>query len=165
MTLRTVIRAASVAACLSGCGSTDDGARPQAPPEPDSGAASSASCPDLPSPFVPGAVASSIEGTLRVQLVDAAPSPPGIFRNEWTIAVQNTDGAAAEGAQVAALQTFMPVHGHPGLPDAEAEPLDDSGRGRLILYFTMRGPWEVRLEVESAIQEREHFVLEVCVQE
>jgi hypothetical protein len=155
---------AAIAACtaLAGCGSDRDPAR--APVErPDSGTVTDAICPNDVPYFSRGVVAAGESGVLRALLVDTKPSSPAQFLNVWTLEFQTTDGAAAGDAEVTQLETFMPVHGHPGQPAATAEPMGEPGRYRAELHFTMRGPWQVRLDVASPSAGSDHFVFEVCV--
>jgi hypothetical protein len=120
-------------------------------------------CPSDVPYFTSGVVAAGESGVLRALLVNATPSSPAKFLNVWTLEVQAADGAAAGDAEVTQLETFMPAHGHPGQPAATAEPMNDPGRFRAELHFTMRGPWEVRLGVASPSVGSDHFVFQVCV--
>jgi hypothetical protein len=58
----------------------------------------------------------------------------------------------------------MPVHGHFSRPAAEHQPLGEPGRFDATIHFTMRGPWEVQLDVSSASAGDDAIVLEVCVE-
>ena len=166
MNLRLVSRrlasAALTAALLAGCGGDGDPALTPAERS-DSGAAMATTCPnDIPY-FTRGVVAAGESGVLRALLVDATPSSPSMFLNVWTLEIQTADGVGEGDAEVTRLETFMPVHGHPGQPAATAEPLSEPGRYRAELHFTMRGPWEVRLDVASPSAGSDHFVFQVCV--
>ena len=121
------------------------------------------SCPNDVPYFSTGGVSAGESGVLRASLVNATPSSPARFLNVWTLEFQTADGVAADDAEVTQIETFMPVHGHPGQPAATAEPRSEPGRYRAELHFTMRGPWQVRLDVASPSAGSDHFVFEVCV--
>jgi hypothetical protein len=144
-----------------GCG--EDGPTLALPEAPDSSAVAVAACPEDARYAAPGDSAVGTAGVLRAVLVNASPRAPAKFTNVWTLDVQTADGAEVSDAEITRIETYMPVHGHTGQPDATAEPAGDPGAFRAELHFTMRGPWEVRLEVSSASGGSDFIVFQVCV--
>lgn len=86
---------------------------------------------------------------IKARLIEAEHVPPQRFSNTWTIELMKADGTPLEDAEIIKACAFMPVHGH-GLPPKNVE---DLGQGRFLLdrlNFSMRGPWEIQLSVDSA---------------
>lgn len=148
---------------LVGCSGGSSAAAPEHQPAPEAGASGSASCPEGLDSFEPGDSALGGAKGLEAELITTDPPEAARFRNVWTLAFRFPDGAAAEDVRVTSLETFMPVHGHPGQPEPTVT--WDGNRLRTELYFTMRGPWEVRLAVASEGAGSERFVFDVCVRE
>jgi hypothetical protein len=85
---------------------------------------------------------------IKARLIDAQHVPPQRFSNDWTIELMKADGTPLDDAEIVKACAFMPVHGH-GLPPKDVK---DLGQGRFLLdrlNFSMRGPWEVQLSVNS----------------
>jgi len=152
---------AGFGAIAIGCG--EDGPPLSLPEAPDSSAVAVAACPEDARYAAPGDSAVGTSGALRAVLVGASPRAPAKFTNVWTLDVQTADGAEVLDAEITRIETYMPVHGHPGQPDATAEPAGGPGAFRAELHFTMRGPWEVRVEVSSESAGSDFIVFQVCV--
>jgi hypothetical protein len=167
-TPRARVRAVvAVVACAvaAGCGS-ESPQRAKASTLPDAPDATDyAGCPSTISELAPGLVATGAMERSKVRLIAADPMPAAKYLNEWTLSLEDLDGAALPDAAITRLETFMPVHGHPGQPPAEAFPLESAGTVRAELHFTMRGPWEVRLDVASPSRGSDQVVFDVCVTE
>lgn len=134
----------------TGCSNATE---PAAPP-PSGDAAPYAGC--TPSPLALPLTETSRVGHLAVTVVEAAPLLPTKHANAWTVEV--------DGAEVASAETYMPVHGHPGDPAPTVERAGASSF-RLALDFSMRGPWEVRVNLVTTGGESDQAVFEVCVTE
>jgi hypothetical protein len=115
--------------------------------------------------FASGLSAVGKHGRITATLLEASRYPPRKYENEWLLTLSDIDGAALLDAHVSRVETFMPVHGHYGRPPADFETLPDSGRMRAQIHFTMRGPWQVQLDVSSAKAGADELVFEVCVEE
>jgi hypothetical protein len=111
-------------------------------------------CPDdLPELFAgetSGSVAMGENGEVMARVIAAAFVPAQrLKKNVWTVELTSADGAPLEDVELVKACAYMPVHGH-GKPPREVEPLAEPGRFTLdFLNFTMRGPWEVQLAVDT----------------
>jgi hypothetical protein len=94
------------------------------------------------SPYDAGLAASSQDGTLRAVLVGAAPAPPSVGMNTWTLSIEDATGAAIAGATLT-IDPFMPDHGH-GSPLVPVSTANADGTYTVSqLYFFMAGVWRV----------------------
>lgn len=150
---------ASVLAC--GCGG-DEG---NTASERDAAAAVFAPCPESTPAFELGRTAIGENDHIREVLREATPFPAKKYSNDWTFEFTDAHGNVLFDAQIKTLETFMPVHGHYGRPPAIWGELDETGKVHVELHFTMRGPWEVRLDASSKSAGDDRIVFEVCVQE
>jgi hypothetical protein len=58
----------------------------------------------------------------------------------------------------------MPLHGHDGRVEPGVKALATAGQFQVDrLNFSMRGPWEVRLWLDSASVAEDRLVFQVCV--
>lgn len=121
-------------------------------------------CPDSIPELEPGVAFNGREDAIRVELLDASPMPARKYRNDWTFALTDIDGEPLDDVEITRLEAFMPVHGHFSRPAAEHEPLGEPGRFDATIHFTMRGPWEVQLDVSSTSAGDDNVVMEVCVE-
>jgi hypothetical protein len=144
-------------ASVAGCGSST---REQATPGTD--AAPYAGC--SPSEFALPLTRAGDEGRLTVSVVQVNPDRPAKYENVWTMEVEDRGGTAVEDAEIAFAETFMPAHSHPGDPAPTAE-RTGAAEFSVTLHFTMRGPWEVRLDLVSQRAGSDHVVFDVCVAE
>ena len=113
-------------------------------------------CPPETPVFGPGIEAKGAR--THVRLVSAEPPEPERYENDWVVELSEPT------LQLVRAQTFMPVHGHDGRVVPELTPLGQPGQVAVDrLNFTMRGPWEVRLWLQSPSMEEDYVVFEVCV--
>lgn len=144
------------------CG--DDGGEDMTEPHTDA-SYPEAPCPEDTPDFRIGLQATGREGVIVARLVDAYPSPPRIYRNDWTLDFLTPDGTAIEDLELSEVRTFMPVHGHDGGPRLpELDALDDAGRFELTgLNMWMSGPWQVQLTLASESAGDDYIVFNVCI--
>jgi hypothetical protein len=159
--LTRIIVSLGLLSTLAACGD-DDG---EAMPEPVADASyPEAPCPDDTPDFRIGLEATGREGAIVARLVDADPSPPRIFRNDWTVDFLTPDGAAVEDVEVIEARAFMPVHGHDGIYPPEVSELDEAGRFDVHgLNMWMSGPWQVQLTLGSQSAGDDYVVFNVCI--
>jgi hypothetical protein len=122
-------------------------------------------CPPSTPEFTEGLVADSEDGVLQARLIEAMPAPPEKYRNDWTIALETEDGTPLDDVDLsrADVLAWMPAHGHGG-PPAAVTALSEPGAFDLeYLNLFMRGPWEVKIEAESASAGRDLLIFRVCV--
>jgi len=149
-------------AAAAGCGDDRASDEPQAS---GADAAAFAACPDTIPSFEVGLSTSGRQGHIEAVLLDASSFPARKYANEWQLELASTGGDALVDVQVTHVETFMPVHGHYGRPPADFEALAEPGQLRAEIHFTMRGPWEVRIEASSASAGDDLIVFDVCVGE
>jgi len=154
--------AALLALMMVGCGDDADGAEP---PQDDAGGAMFAACPDTIPRFESGLSALGEQRHIQAVLLDASDFPARKYANEWTLELTDESGGALDDVTVTKVETFMPVHGHYGRPPADFEALAEPEQLRAEIHFTMRGPWEVRIEASSASAGDDTIVFDVCVHE
>ena len=150
-----------LAIALAGCSGGDENMGSAG----DAAAAMFVPCPESTPSFELGLTATGDADHIRAVLRDAAPLPAKKYANDWTLELTDSHGRALGDAQITQLETFMPVHGHYGRPPAEWDALDGTGKLHAEVHFTMRGPWEVRIEANSESAGADHIVFELCVQE
>jgi hypothetical protein len=120
-------------------------------------------CPtELPA-FGPGLRAAGDHYALK--LLAATPDQPERYtENDWTVELTTLDGSSTSDAQIVHGQTFMPLHGHDGRVEPGVKALATAGQFQVDrLNFSMRGPWEVRLWLDSASVAEDRLVFQVCV--
>lgn len=94
----------------------------------------------------------------QAKVISADPSEPERYSNDWSVELSAPD------VQITRAQTFMPIHGHDGRVLPEITALAEAGQFELgRLNFTMRGPWEVRLWLQSPSVAEDYLVFQVCV--
>jgi hypothetical protein len=100
-----------------------------------------------------------------LKLLAAMPDQPERYSdNDWTVELATLDGSSASDAQIVRGQTFMPIHGHDGRVEPAVKALATPGQFQVDrLNFSMRGPWEVRLWLDSASLAEDYLVFQVCV--
>lgn len=119
-------------------------------------------CPEGIPQFEPGLKAEGMQ--LTASLIAAMPTEPERYNNDWTVSVRKRDGSPAPDAKISRGQTFMPIHGHDGRVDPALESLSNPGEFQLSrLYFSMRGPWEVRLWLQASGVPEDYVVFHICV--
>lgn len=104
-------------------------------------------------------------GALTVQIVSALPVPPRMrVPNDWVITIADASGAAVPGLLLEGADTYMPLHRHNGNAPANVEALPD-GRFKLDnLSFTMRGAWQVYLDVSLPGAGSTQIIFPICVE-
>jgi hypothetical protein len=142
-------------ASLIGCGSSP---REQQAPGADAAPYEGCSSSEFSLPLVE----TGSQGRLTLTVVQAVPDPPAKFENVWTVEVTDANGAPVEDVEIVLAEAFMPVHGHAGDPAPTIEQVG-SATSRVTIHFTMRGPWEVRLDLASQRAGSDHVVFDVCV--
>ena len=148
--------AATLVACSSSAKVSADSASLEAD------AADYEGCPDLPA-FVVGLKAKGKDGKIDATLLDASPSPPRRYLNVWTLKLMDGHDHPVSDAEVTAIRTYMPLHGHAGTPAADAEMTGDAGEMHADLNFTMRGYWEVQVNVSSPSAGDDYIMFPVCI--
>jgi hypothetical protein len=102
-------------------------------------------------PFVAGMTATTSGSGTTVALAAAAPTPPDVGDNAWTLEVSDASGPV-EGL-VVTVTPWMPLHGH-GLSPADYAATDQGGGTYAVAPFDliMPGLWEftVRLGDDGA---------------
>ena len=87
-------------------------------------------------------------GGVRLTIVEAVPATPGVkMDNTWSVRVEDSSGAALEGATLQMLQT-MPKHNGHGVDRVAV--IADKGGGIYELkpvFFSMDGSWKVPITV------------------
>ena len=120
-------------------------------------------CPgDLPA-FVLGLRANGKDDKVGASLLDASPSPPRRYLNVWTLKLTDEHKQPLSDVDITSIRTYMPLHGHAGTPAAAAQMLPDPGEVHADLNFTMRGYWEVQMNVSSPSAGDEYIVFPVCI--
>jgi hypothetical protein len=159
--LMRIIVSLGLASTLAACGDDDDDDMT----EPDADASyPEAPCPEDTPDFRIGLEAAGREDAIVARLVDADPSPPRLYRNDWTIDFLTADGTALEDVEVSEARTFMPVHGHDGGNTPDVNALDGAGRFDFIgLNMWMSGPWQVQLTLASESAGDDYVVFNVCI--
>jgi hypothetical protein len=129
-------------------------------------------------PYAPGTVVASIDGKVKVTLVDNRPgpadanNPPGDWvkgSNTWDLAVSDGSGQPLDGLDIQAVPR-MPDHMH----GTSITPItSDEGQGRYQispLYLYMGGYWRITLNIQSAVDSGTSFglagdsvVFNVCI--
>ena len=155
--------AAALFVVLMGCG--DDAASTEPPANDDDAGAMFVACPDTIPRFESGLEALGERGHIQAVLLDASDFPARKYSNEWTLELTDESGDALDDVTVTKVETFMPVHGHYGRPPADFEALEAPEQLRAEIHFTMRGPWEVRIEASSPSAGDDLIVFDVCVYE
>jgi len=156
------VSAAVLWVAVTACG--DDGTSSE--PAPAAGdAAAFVACPDSIPEFEVGLSMPGDDGRVGALLLDASRFPARKYGNEWTLQLVGPGDVPLEDAVMTHLEAFMPVHGHYGRPAATFEALSEPGQVGAEIHFTMRGPWEVRIDASSPSAGDDHIVVDVCVEE
>lgn len=104
-------------------------------------------------PFVAGMSKTTSESGTTVAITAAAPTPPDVGDNTWTLAISDASGPV-EGLTVE-VTPWMPLHGH-GLTPPDYAAADQGGGVYAVEPFdvVMPGLWEfqVRLGAEGTDQ-------------
>lgn len=99
--------------------------------------------------YVAGLDGDSTAGALTMSILEAAPAPPDVGDNTWTVDVIDAAGAPAAGC-TAAVTSYMPDHGHA----SAAAPTWTEDVAVIGQYFVdeidlfMPGYWTVTFEVD-----------------
>jgi len=102
---------------------------------------------------------------IRAALVSADPSTPQKGANLWVLAFTTPAGEPIADIEVTRVSTYMPKHMHYGAFEPSVTSLS-SGLGKFGfdgVSFTMRGPWEVQIELSSKSVGDDYVVFNVCV--
>ena len=155
----------SLCLCIAACGDASDGEEHRHDAEHDE-AADFEGCPETIPQFALGMTTENDDGSIKAAVVEASPSPPARFLNDWTVKLAGPDDAARSDLTLQRVRAFMPVHGHYGTPDPRLKPHDDDPSvfdvDKLNLF--MRGPWQILLDVNSS-DGAAQLIFEVCVEE
>lgn len=123
-------------------------------------------CPESIPKFSLGMSTENDDGSIKVSVLEASPSPPARFLNDWTVKLTGSDDAPRNDVKLSRVRAFMPVHGHYGTPDPKLKEHDEDPNvfdvDKLNLF--MRGPWQILLDVNSD-DGASQLVFEVCVEE
>jgi hypothetical protein len=137
-------------AALAACSSPSSPSSPGAPadagsPTGDSGVVSCEHDPRVDT-FAANLTKKSASGVLTATLLSAAPSPPALRTNSWTVKLTDASGAPVTGAALTVVP-FMPDHGH----GTSIVPQVTSGANGSYtidpLYLFMPGVWRITIGV------------------
>jgi hypothetical protein len=134
-----LVTAATAAALVGGCSSSDDTSG-------SAGSATATSCSADNRKDIYAAGMTKTAGTITVKLVDANPGPPSKGMNELTLELSDS-GKPLDGATVT-LTPKMPDHGHGSAVTPVVTP---SGNGRYAVakvYLAMAGLWQLVVDVQ-----------------
>lgn len=120
-------------------------------------------CPDTIPTFKIGLESRNRDDLYTGVIVDASPSPPMQFLNDWVIDFVDADGAPVDGITLDFAESFMPAHNHDGLRDPEWAEEGEPGRFAVDgINMWMPGPWEVRFDVTGP-DGSDRIVFDVCI--
>lgn len=117
---------------------------------------------DIPT-FKIGLTAEGRDGNYSASLVNAKPSPPRQYFNEWVVDFLDAKGTPADGIGIDKSRTWMPEHLHDGYVTPVWTEADEPGRfSGKKLNMWMPGPWEVQINV-SGPEGSDYIEFSVCV--
>jgi hypothetical protein len=100
--------------------------------------------------YVAGIEKTGSQGAVKIALLNAVPTPPGLDENSWTVRISDAAGAPMTTATITKIKPWMPDHGHGtdvvpvvGAIDASGEALIDA------LDFRMPGVWTTTFDVDT----------------
>ena len=99
--------------------------------------------------YAAGLEVEGADAALTMILVEAAPAPPDVGDNVWTVEVQDTAGAPVAGC-TATVTAFMPDHGH-GAAAAPTWSADTAVIGQYTvdaIDMFMPGYWELTIDLD-----------------
>ncbi len=122
-------------------------------------------CPENLPELAVGTLAEGTEKRIHAKVVKVDPLPLGRGTSDWELRFQTQDGEPLTDITVTRAYTYMPVHDHDGTFEPKVSPLDEAGHYEFDGFnFTMRGPWQVRIDLSSDAAGDDHFILDVCVE-
>jgi len=86
---------------------------------------------------------------VTVSFVAAAPAPPAMDDNTWTVALTDLDGEPLTNASITAVTPTMPDHGHGNAVVPTATPTDTAGEFMITLNLNMVGLWDITLDIDA----------------
>ncbi len=113
----------------------------------------------------PYAVGLSATGTsgLKVSFVSAAPAPPTMGNNVWTIKVTDAQDAPVSGATIT-LKPYMPDHGHGSSIVPQVMPMTAEGTYQVTLIdLFMPGIWQNTFTITPATGPVQTVVFTFCI--
>jgi hypothetical protein len=99
---------------------------------------------------------------ISVSIEDAAPAPPAVGNNDWTLSVKDASGNPMPGAALT-VYPFMVDHGHTG---GRKTIVTDNGDGTYHctpVNFNMEGYWEITVTVAKDTT-KETAMFPLCVE-
>lgn len=104
-------------------------------------------------------------GALTAKLVSARPSPPRQkVPNQWDVEISTESGAPATGVTLSNPDSFMPAHNHHGRTRPSVVAATEGSTARIDeIDFSMRGPWQVRVDLEQAGAKLGTATFQICV--
>jgi len=144
--LRFVLTAASVAALVAGCTSSDGSGSSSSSGDVDSGPTVSCEHDPRVDTYVANLSKASASGNLKVTLVSSDPAPPIRGTNTWKVKVMDGAGNPMPNATLT-VAPFMPDHGHPSNVKPQVTGGADGTYDIGNVYFFMPGVWRVTITV------------------
>lgn len=133
-------------------------------PEPDGGFPEAPCDPKLPALAI-GSEAEGDSKFIYAKVVKVDPLPLLKGTSDWELHFQNKDGDPITDIGVKRAYTYMPVHAHHGTFEPKFSALAEPGNYEFDGFnFTMRGPWQVRLELTSESAGDDFVMFDVCVE-
>jgi hypothetical protein len=117
-------------------------------------------------PYEPGLTILTASGEYEVRLLSAAPAPPDVEENAWTLAVAPAGSTADDALSDVeiAVEPWMPGHGHGVFPP---EALGVSGEDGVAVIdgfnIIMPGFWEFRVRLTLADGTTDTALFAFCV--
>jgi YtkA-like len=110
-------------------------------------------------PFTVGIEATTPAG-VTVRIASAAPTPPDVGDNTWTLEVVDASGAPVTGL-APVVTPWMPLHGH-GLAPAEYSCVEEADGRYVVDTFdlVMPGLWQFTVEVADGDEVQFDFCAE-----
>jgi hypothetical protein len=103
---------------------------------------------------------------IEAKLVSVEPLPLLKGTSTWVLDFTTPDGKPVSDIPVTKADTYMPVHGHTGIYEPTVKALSQPGRLQFTGFnFTMRGPWEVRIQVTSKAVGSDYIIWNTCVED
>jgi hypothetical protein len=104
-------------------------------------------------------------GALTAKLVAARPDPPRQkVPNQWDVEISSESGAPVTGVTLSNPDSFMPAHNHHGRTRPSVGAAAEGSVARIDdIDFSMRGPWQVRVDLQQAGTKLGTATFQICV--